>query len=856
MLEDATELTGNFLLINSTDIISGDKLQSEFATNIQAGNNTNSIILEDSIIFNGSPSYLVNEDYGNALIYNDDTRILFEIDEAPVEDTVSSYGQSIKHSNTTDPRLIGEGLETFITENSDNADSVLYKENGKLIYNNVTFDFDDSKTDGDDRPGLIVTEDGDTLLNEISGDHGGITMILDGTNLLGEDAGGAILHEDEQLNGSLILNASAIDTDISDSLILEQKFALLGETISDGVNSGLVLAEGISNIIFNIGTTATNLGNYINTDSLLGPSINRIQDSYFYQQFSYEVSVGSVLSEYINELKRAVHPAGFIPFGKVSLSSLIGAAAGVADEDANAAINLGVNAVSALSAGFDETLRMSHEVRNNVLDTTGGSSLFDTIILENGVAIGDLLLEETDGDNLQFEGGLNIAVENSQSSGDGTILLDFGIGGRLLTEDALGESANRNRSITHITTITVTPDIIIPRTTYGAPLASLPGSIFFDGPSIQLEDGMRNKLPAIMQDNLILDGTDIGGNDAGDKISYEIDLNFNSGIPLSALSSLTFGDLNEIDTVGFTEPAGTLKTTEGAIVFEESSASDDLVLEAWLQFITEDGDFIELETETDTGYLIGPSIGYAAHNINIVLDGTNVNTGKKLVTEGSMIEFEDNTNQGSIPEGNFGNRNIAQFTRAAKINSKSATDKLSLQDDYTLGLNFALEDDSGILLINGTSAILDIGGNIILEGTDSGKTDEGDFLIMDRSAASTDVGDNIILDSTGARDDNDKFIFQDTIYLNVVGAEGGSFLLDGTDNSGTNAGDDLLVEDGLFNFLQQNSINLSEGISGESGGLQLPISEVSSGEDGAADISTFDSISGTLDSTTITFDAV
>jgi len=856
MLEDATELTGNFLLINSTDIISGDKLQSEFATNIQAGNNTDSIILEDSIIFNGSPSYLVNEDYGNALIYNDDTRILFEIDEAPVEDTVSSYGQSIKHSNTTDPRLIGEGLETFITENSDNADSVLYKENGKLIYNNVTFDFDDSKTDGDDRPGLIVTEDGDTLLNEISGDHGGITMILDGTNLLGEDAGGAILHEDEQLNGSLILNASAIDTDISDSLILEQKFALLGETISDGVNSGLVLAEGISNIIFNIGTTATNLGNYINTDSLLGPSINRIQDSYFYQQFSYEVSVGSVLSEYINELKRAVHPAGFIPFGKVSLSSLIGAAAGVADEDADAAINLGVNAVSALSAGFDETLRMSHEVRNNVLDTTGGSSLFDTIILENGVAIGDLLLEETDGDNLQFEGGLNIAVENSQSSGDGTILLDFGIGGRLLTEDALGESANRNRSITHITTITVTPDIVIPRTTYGAPLASLPGSIFFDGPSIQLEDGMRNKLPAIMQDNLILDGTDIGGNDAGDKISYEIDLNFNSGIPLSALSSLTFGDLNEIDTVGFTEPAGTLKTTEGAIVFEESSASDDLVLEAWLQFITEDGDFIELETETDTGYLIGPSIGYAAHNINIVLDGTNVNTGKKLVTEGSMIEFEDNTNQGSIPEGNFGNRNIAQFTRAAKINSKSATDKLSLQDDYTLGLNFALEDDSGILLINGTSAILDIGGNIILEGTDSGKTDEGDFLIMDRSAASTDVGDNIILDSTGGRDDNDKFIFQDTIYLNVVGAEGGSFLLDGTDNSGTNAGDDLLVEDGLFNFLQQNSINLSEGISGESGGLQLPISEISSGEDGAADISTFDSISGTLDSTTITFDAV
>ena len=34
-------------------------------------------------------------------------------------------------------------------------------------------------------------------------------------------------------------------------------------------------------------------------------------------------------------------------------------------------------------------------------------------------------------------------------------------------------------------------------------------------------------------------------------------------------------------------------------------ASDDLVLEAWLPiYVQRNGDFIELETETDTGYLI------------------------------------------------------------------------------------------------------------------------------------------------------------------------------------------------------------------------------------------------------------
>jgi hypothetical protein len=323
---------------------------------------------------------------------------------------------------------------------------------------------------------------------------------------------------------------------------------------------------------------------------------------------------------------------------------------------------------------------------------------------------------------------------------------------------------------------------------------------------------------------------------------------------------LTFGDLVEIDTVGFTEPAGTQKTTEGAIVFEESSAgSDDFVLETWLQFITEDGDFIELETSTDTGYMIGVGNGYPSHNINIVLDGTNVNTGKKLVTEGSLIEFEDTTNQGSIPEGNFGNRNIIQFTRAARINSKSATDRLSLQDDYENGLNFALEDDSGVILFDGTSALLDIGDNIVLEGTDSSKTDEGDFLIMDRSAASTDVGDNIILDSSGGRDLNDKLVMFDNVYNLVPDNEGGFFLLDGTDSAGTDAGSELLIEknavgEGTFTFLQQNSINSANNLFAEAGGLQLSADE-SNADDGAIQANSFDSTSGTFDSTSITFDA-
>ena len=92
---------------------------------------------------------------------------------------------------------------------------------------------------------------------------------------------------------------------------------------------------------------------------------------------------------------------------------------------------------------FDEKLRMHHgEVREGVLSPDGGSSLFDSLLQENGTAIGDKLLEETDGDALLFESGLEIAVEDSPQHSDGSILLDVGVGGLVLLETALGENAN------------------------------------------------------------------------------------------------------------------------------------------------------------------------------------------------------------------------------------------------------------------------------------------------------------------------------------------------------------------------------------------------------------------------------
>ena len=92
-----------------------------------------------------------------------------------------------------------------------------------------------------------------------------------------------------------------------------------------------------------------------------------------------------------------------------------------------------------------------------------------------------------------------------------------------------------------------------------------------------------------------------------------------------------------------------------------------------------------------------------------------------------------------------------------------------------------------------------------------------------------------------------------TNYNLVPGNEGGFVLLNGTDGSSTNAGDELLLESGTIEFLEQNTLNVSLGATTEEGGLALPISEISLSA--AEQANSFDSEIGTFDSSILTFDA-
>ena len=74
-----------------------------------------------------------------------------------------------------------------------------------------------------------------------------------------------------------------------------------------------------------IGTIGVTAGSFLNDKGKISESLMRIQDSFYYQDFSYVVRVGAAIADWRSQIKKAVHPAGFAMFGEVSITNKVAA---------------------------------------------------------------------------------------------------------------------------------------------------------------------------------------------------------------------------------------------------------------------------------------------------------------------------------------------------------------------------------------------------------------------------------------------------------------------------------------------------------------------------------------------------
>jgi len=103
---------------------------------------------------------------------------------------------------------------------------------------------------------------------------------------------------------------------------------LVGQTITGNTSgeTATVLLANQASLTSTVGTTVTSSGEFINVDGHVSELTKNIQDSFYYQDYSYVVKVGEAITSWRDDLKRSIHPAGFNVFGEVSVQTSVSGA--------------------------------------------------------------------------------------------------------------------------------------------------------------------------------------------------------------------------------------------------------------------------------------------------------------------------------------------------------------------------------------------------------------------------------------------------------------------------------------------------------------------------------------------------
>jgi hypothetical protein len=101
-----------------------------------------------------------------------------------------------------------------------------------------------------------------------------------------------------------------------------------GENIYDNNGkSAMVVLQGEADTRVQISGTAEPEGSFIDDTSIIGSDYARIQDSYYYQWFSYNIQSPLQKIQYDTFVQDIVHPSGFIQFSELNINKSIDASA-------------------------------------------------------------------------------------------------------------------------------------------------------------------------------------------------------------------------------------------------------------------------------------------------------------------------------------------------------------------------------------------------------------------------------------------------------------------------------------------------------------------------------------------------
>jgi hypothetical protein len=806
-------------------------------------------------------------------------------------------GASERTSNVKE-HLILEGIDG----NSAGAD-----ENGFYdIFEN------DTVGHGDDSSDRIIHENGDGLANEDSTDplqnttssldinargqgdriiqnnhvisnfDETILMVLNGTNASGTDAGDSIIFDGlsltdrigntislesglaagvqddvigddvlmEPINyieGNVLLDRTDDDdTDEDDNIVHETGENFIGQiiTTSSGA-SATIAAAGVGKVTVSNNFISNAIGNYRNTDSLISEDVIRIQDSYYYQDFSYEVRIGQSVNDYIDQLKGSVHPSGFMPFGKVTIASLISAAipnAGIGVIDSPEE-----NFSPILASALEGIFNLKINQRLGIPKVYEEDNVFQSVRLEAGLSPGDIILDGTNyGIGIETDSSGNtelgiIMMESSKNEGDNILITGSDEGSQIDSGDQIildGTDADGTNNVDVTGEVSY---LILDATSFNAETEEINdagSAIIYNGSAL----GVYNLIDAD-SNVLVLNGTDIGnynrivnedGDDVGGGIVTDAFVDTSGKVQIQEMK------LSIEDAIGgqiILNQTSTLGSDKNAKVMSEAAAGisdtdrDNLFIRKLRVKVAIPAP--RPLNSVGLGSMTLDMFGNSFSVTNIQLEDALRKRGPTINVDRLLVDGVDVGEKDDINDIKFGGEPM-QMEDSAALNlgagisfrdfyretdfgilldgtdgsGTDAGDEIELETNWgaklrseNVVLAYPMNDflRPDILVIEGDYYKHSEWGRLVLDGTASDGSTGAlnstgyDYIVLDGiDAMQSGAGDNLLVEEQN--DINKSFDDANDIAIRVENYEGGSVLLNGTDSSSSNAGDEILEE--------------------------------------------------------------
>jgi hypothetical protein len=183
----------------------------------------------------------------------------------------------------------------------------------------------------DDRPGRDVVRD-DHINFMVRENPDNQRIILDDVKEVDQDSiivledGNKLLIEDQDTVTATVISYDGNTNLLKVTDVTGGEF-VKGETITGGTSGATakIVTDSTAQISTTIGGIVTTSGEYAGVKGQASESTKKIQDSDYWQDYSYVIKVGESLKVWKDDFKRTMHPAGFNFFGEVTIATQVSA---------------------------------------------------------------------------------------------------------------------------------------------------------------------------------------------------------------------------------------------------------------------------------------------------------------------------------------------------------------------------------------------------------------------------------------------------------------------------------------------------------------------------------------------------